>query len=129
MVQLRKARIDGIANFIAPAEVDDETGDAELVLVGWGSTYGAINAGVGRVRAAGKKVAHIHLTHIHPFPANLAELLGRYKKVLVPELNLGQLSQLLRAEFLVDAKSLNKVRGVPFQAAEIEAAILEQLGA
>ena len=129
MVQLRKARIDGIANFIAPAEVDDETGDAELVLVGWGSTYGAINAGVGRVRAAGKKVAHIHLTHIHPFPANLAELLGSYKKVLVPELNLGQLSQLLRAEFLVDAKSLNKVRGVPFQAAEIEAAILEQLGA
>jgi len=128
MVHLRRKRIDGIAASIPNTEVDDETGDASLVLVGWGSTYGSLNAGVQRVRARGHKVAHVHLVHIHPFPSDLGEVLSRYDKVLVPELNLGQLSTLLRSEFLVDAQSLSKVRGVPFQAAELEAAILEQLG-
>jgi len=129
MVELRRDRIDGIANYVAPVEIDDPSGAAELVVIGWGSTYGALNAGVNRVRARGLHVAHVHLTSVHPFPANLGEALGRYKKFLVPELNLGQLSQLLRARYLIDAQSLTKVRGVPFQAAEIEAAILETLGA
>jgi 2-oxoglutarate ferredoxin oxidoreductase subunit alpha len=128
MVHLRAAKIAGIARDIPPVEVDDETGDAEVLVIGWGSTYGAIAAGVRRVRARGLGVAHAQLVHLNPFPSNLGEVVGRYSKVLVPEVNLGQLSRLLRAEFLVDAQSLNKVQGVPFRAGEIEAAILELLG-
>jgi 2-oxoglutarate ferredoxin oxidoreductase subunit alpha len=127
MLALRSAKIDGIAHDIPPVEVDDETGDAEVLVVGWGSTFGAIAAGVRRIRVRGQKVAHLHLRHLHPFPANLGEVLARYPKVLVPEINLGQLSRLLRAEFLVDARSENKTQGVPFRAAEIEAAILDML--
>ena len=124
MVHLRAAKIAGIARDIPGVEVDDETGDAEVLVIGWGSTFGAIAAGVRRVRARGKKVAHAHLVHLNPFPADLGEVIGRYRRVLVPEVNLGQLSVLLRAEFLVDAQSLNKMQGVPFRAAEIETAIL-----
>ena len=123
MVRLRAAKIDGIARDIPPVEVDDETGDAELLVLGWGSTYGAIAAGVRRVRARGRKVAHAHLVHMHPFPQNLGDVLFRYRLVLVPEMNMGQLSRLVRAEFLVDARSLSKVQGVPFRAVEVESAI------
>ena len=123
MVRLRAAKIDGIARDIPPVEVDDETGDAELLVLGWGSTYGAIAAGVRRVRARGRKVAHAHLVHMHPFPQNLGDVLSRYRLVLVPEMNMGQLSRLVRAEFLVDARSLSKVQGVPFRAVEVESAI------
>ncbi len=128
MVHLRAAKVAGIARDIPALEVDDETGDATVLVVGWGSTFGSITAGVRRVRARGLKVAQVHLVHLNPFPANLGEILARYEKVLVPEMNLGQLSRLLRAEFLVDATSLTKVQGVPFRAGEIEAAILELLG-
>jgi 2-oxoglutarate ferredoxin oxidoreductase subunit alpha len=128
MVRLRAARIAGIARDIPPLEVDDETGDAEVLVLGWGSTFGAIAAGVRRVRARGLKVAHAHLTHLNPFPANLGDVLARYPTVLVPEVNLGQLSRLVRAEFLVDARSLTKVQGVPFRTGEIETAILSLLG-
>jgi 2-oxoglutarate ferredoxin oxidoreductase subunit alpha len=124
MVQLRAAKVAGIAHDVAEVEVDDPAGDAEVLVVGWGSTYGAIAAGARRVRARGLKVAHVHLFHLNPFPANLGEVLGRYSTVLVPEVNLGQLSRLLRAEFLVDARSLSKVQGVPFRAAEIETAVM-----
>ncbi|MHB1583587.1 MAG: 2-oxoacid:acceptor oxidoreductase subunit alpha [Acidimicrobiales bacterium] len=128
MVRLRAAKIAGIAADIPALEVDDETGDAEVLVLGWGSTYGALVAGVRRVRARGMKVAHAHLVHLNPFPANLGAVLDRYVRVLVPEVNLGQLSRLVRAEYLVDARSLTKVQGVPFRAAEIEAAIVELLG-
>ena len=128
MVRLRAAKIDGIARDIPPVEVDDETGDAELLVLGWGSTYGAIAAGVRRVRARGRKVAHAHLVHMHPFPQNLGDVLFRYRLVLVPEMNMGQLSRLVRAEFLVDARSLSKVQGVPFRAVEVESAIESLLG-
>ena len=128
MVRLRAAKIDGIARDVPPLEVDDETGDAELLVLGWGSTYGAIAAGVRRARARGHRVARAHLVHLHPFPPNLAEVLARYRQVLVPEMNLGQLSRLVRAEFLVDARSLTKVQGVPFRAGEIEAAVESLLG-
>jgi len=100
-----------------------------VLVVGWGSTFGAIAAGVRRVRARGKKVAHAHLVHLNPFPANLGDVLHAYDKVLVPEANLGQLAKLVRAEFLVDAKTLSKVQGVPFRAAEIEEAVLAMTGA
>ncbi len=127
MVKWRAAKITGIANVLPEVEVDDEDG-AEVLVLGWGSTYGAITAGVRRVRARGLKVAQAHLDFVNPFPKNLGEVLGRYPKVLVPEVNLGQLSKLVRAEFLTDATSLNKVQGVPFRAAEIEEAIVKLIG-
>jgi 2-oxoglutarate ferredoxin oxidoreductase subunit alpha len=128
MIHLRAAKIAGIAQDIPPLAVDDESGDAEVLVLGWGSTYGAIAAGVRRVRARGLSVAHAQLVHLSPMPSNLGEVLGRYSQVLVPEVNLGQLSRVIRAEFLVDARSLNKVQGVPFRAAEIETAIVALLG-
>ncbi len=128
MTRLRAAKIAGIADDIPPTEVDDEEG-ADVLVVGWGSTYGAIAAGVQRVRARGHKVAQAHLVHLNPFPADLGAVLRRYRKVLVPEVNLGQLSRLLRAEFLVDTVSFTQVQGIPFRAAAMEVAILEQIDA
>ena len=128
MVHLRRDKIAGIANDIPLVSVNDETGDAQLLLVSWGSTYAAVFAGVKRVRARGMKVAHVHLRHLNPLPSNLGEVLGRYTQVLVPEMNLGQLSRILRAEFLVDAQPMSKMQGVPFRVGEIEAAITALLG-
>lgn len=127
MTHLRQAKLDGIAKDIPDAVLEGDA-DADLVVVGWGSTWGAISGGVDRVRAAGHKIARIHLTHLHPFPPNLGELLSGFDRALVPELNLGQLSKVLRAEFLIDAKTASKVRGLPFTAVEIESAILDTLG-
>ena len=127
MTHLRAAKIAGIANDIPPLPVDDPSGEAELLVLGWGSTWGAIQAGARRLRANGVNVAHAHLMHLNPFPANLGEVLAKYPKVLIPEMNLGQLSRLVRAEYLVDAKSLTKVQGLPFRAAEIEAKMLEMI--
>jgi 2-oxoglutarate ferredoxin oxidoreductase subunit alpha len=128
MVHLRHDKVAGITRDIPPLQVNDETGDAQLLLVSWGSTYAAVAAGVKRIRARGMKAAHIHLRHLNPFPSNLGEILGRYTQVLVPEMNMGQLSRILRSEFLVDARSLNKMQGVPFRVGEIEAAIAALLG-
>ena len=100
----------------------DESGD--LLVLGWGSTWGAITTAVERARAEGHRVAQLHLRHLNPFPSNLGEVLRRHPKLLVPEMNLGQLSRLVRAEFLVDARSVNKVEGTPFTAAELHDAIL-----
>ena len=111
MSRLRAARIAGIANDIPLLEVDDTDADAKVLVVGWGSTYGAIAAGVRRVRARGQKVAHAHLVHLNPFPSNLEAVLGAYDKVLVPEVNLGQLNKLLRAEFLVDVGVVHQAAG------------------
>lgn len=124
MVQLRARKVAGIARDIPPVEVDDPDG-ADLLVLGWGSTWGVAQQAVRQVRSAGKKVGHAHLVHLNPFPENLGDVLRSYRRILVPEMNLGQLSRLVRAEYLVDAKSLSKVQGLPFRAAEIEAAILE----
>ena len=128
MVHLRRDKIAGIAADTPLVEVNDETGDAQLLLVSWGSTYAAVAAGVKRVRARGMKAAHVHLRHLNPLPANLGEVLDRYAQVLVPEINLGQLSRILRAEYLVDAQTMSKMQGVPFRVGEIEAAITALLG-
>ena len=125
MTKLRAAKVAGIAGDIPAAELDDPDGKAEVLVVGWGSTYGAIQAGLRRVRAQGRQAAHVHIRHLNPFPPNLGEIVGRYRKILVPEMNLGQLVKLLRADFLVDAKGLSKTQGKPFKAEEIEAAVLE----
>jgi 2-oxoglutarate ferredoxin oxidoreductase subunit alpha len=127
MVRTRAAKIEGIANSIPPLEVDDPTGHARLLVLGWGSTYGSIGAAVRRARRAGQDVAQAHLRHMNPFPANLGEVLRRYDKVLVPEINLGQLALLLRGKYLVDVISYNRVRGLPFRAAELAEAIEEVL--
>jgi len=128
MVHLRRDKITGIAADIPLVQVNDETGDAQLVLVSWGSTYAAVAAGVKRIRARGMKAAHVHLRHLYPLPSNLGEVLHRYTQVLVPEVNLGQLSRILRAEYLVDAQAMSKMQGVPFRVGEIEAAITALLG-
>jgi 2-oxoglutarate ferredoxin oxidoreductase subunit alpha len=125
MVRLRQAKIDGIAADIGPLEVDDPDGDAKVLALGWGSTFGSIGAAVRRVRLAGGAVAQAHLRHLSPFPANLGEVLLSYDKVLVPEINLGQLALVLRGRYLVDVISYNRVRGLPFQAAELAGVIEE----
>ncbi len=123
MVRLRQAKIDGIAADIGPLEVDDPDGDAKVLVLGWGSTFGSIGAAVRRVRTAGGSVAQAHLRHLSPFPANLGEVLTAYDKVLVPEINLGQLALVLRGRYLVDVISYNRVRGLPFRAAELAGVI------
>ncbi|EON25437.1 MULTISPECIES: 2-oxoacid:acceptor oxidoreductase subunit alpha [Nocardioides] len=117
MVRTRQAKVDRIADSLPPLAVDDPTGDAKVLVLGWGSTYGPIGAGVRRVRKAGYKVAQAHLRHLNPFPNDLGDILKSYDKVLVPEMNLGQLSLLLRAKFLVDVIGYNEVRGLPLKAA------------
>jgi len=123
MIHLRAAKVAGIADDIVPLEVDHQDGSRLLVL-GWGSTYGPIGAAVRRVRASGARVSVAHLRHLNPFPANLGEVLGNYDKVLIPEMNLGQLRMLVRARYLVDAVGYNKVRGLPFKAEELADAII-----
>ena len=123
MVRTRQAKVDGIANDIEPLEVDDPTGDADVLVLGWGSTYGPIGAGCRRVRESGLKVAQAHFRHVNPFPANTEEVLKRYKKVLIPEMKLGQLVMLVRSKYLVDAISYNQVRGLPFKAEELAGVI------
>jgi 2-oxoglutarate ferredoxin oxidoreductase subunit alpha len=127
MTDTRKAKIDGVARSIPAQAVEVGEDHGPLVVVGWGSTYGPIRQAVEHVRRQGHDVAHIHIRHIWPMPSNLGELLKRYDRVLVPEMNTGQLKTLLRDQFLVDAKPLNKVSGQPFRIAEIEAAILGML--
>jgi 2-oxoglutarate/2-oxoacid ferredoxin oxidoreductase subunit alpha len=122
MTRLRAQKIAGIASDIPELEVDDPD-DAELLVLGWGGTYGPIAAGVRSVRQSGGNVAQAHLHYLNPFPRNTGEVLRRYPKVLVPEMNLGQLLKLIRAEFLVDAVGYNRVRGVPFRSSEIAEAI------
>lgn len=127
MSRIRAAKIARIAEDIPEVEVDDPNGDAEVLVIGWGSTFGSIRAGCRRVRNGGKSVAHVQLRHVNPLPRNLGEVLRRYDRILVPELNLGQLSRILRAEYLVDAKSYTKMQGSPFRAAEIETEILKRV--
>ncbi|HET9876684.1 MAG TPA: 2-oxoacid:acceptor oxidoreductase subunit alpha [Mycobacterium sp.] len=117
MVRIRQAKIDGIE--VPDLQVDDPTGDAELLLIGWGSTYGPIGEACRRARRKGTKVAHAHLRYLNPLPANLGDVLRRYPKVVAPEMNLGQLALLLRGKYLVDVQSVTKVQGVSFLADEV----------
>lgn len=119
MVRTRQAKVDRIAESLPPLVVDDPSGEARVLVIGWGSTYGPIGAGVRRVRKAGHHVAQVHLRHLNPFPKDLGEILERYDKVLVPEMNLGQLSLLLRGKYLVDAIGYNQVNGMPIKAAAL----------
>jgi 2-oxoglutarate/2-oxoacid ferredoxin oxidoreductase subunit alpha len=122
MTRLRAEKIAGIASDIPALEVDDPDG-ADLLVLSWGGTYGPVAAGVRRARGDGGNVAHAHLHYLNPFPSNTGELIGAYERVLIPEINLGQLRKLIRAEFLVDAAGFNLVRGLPFRASEVQEAI------
>jgi 2-oxoglutarate ferredoxin oxidoreductase subunit alpha len=124
MVRTRQAKIDGIT--VPDIEVDDPDGARTLVL-GWGSTYGPITAAVRRLRRAGESIAQAHLRHLNPFPRNLGSVLERYDKVVIPEMNLGQLAMLIRAKYLVDAHSYTQVNGMPFKAEQLEGALREIL--
>jgi 2-oxoglutarate ferredoxin oxidoreductase subunit alpha len=126
MTDTRAWKVANITNDIPQLEVLGDS-DAGLLVLGWGSTYGSIRAAMNRCRKRGLKVATAHLRHLNPFPANLSEVLGSYRRVLIPELNTGQLLKLVRAEFLVDAVGLNKVAGAPFLVGEIEEKITEML--
>jgi 2-oxoglutarate ferredoxin oxidoreductase subunit alpha len=123
MVRTRQAKVDGIAASIPPLEVDDPSGEARVLVLGWGSTYGPIGAACRRVRGEGLPVAHAHLRHLNPFPTNTGEIVRRYDKVVIPEMNLGQLALLIRGRFLVDAISYNRVTGLPFKAEELAGVI------
>ena len=128
MTDTRFAKIEGIAKDIPAQSVEDGTETGKLAVVGWGSTYGPISRAVANLRAEGLDVSHIHIRHIWPFPENLGALLKGYDQVLVPEMNHGQLVNVLRAEYLVPAEGLNKVSGQPFKIIEIEDAIRAKLG-
>ncbi len=127
MTQLRAAKVDKIADDIPALEVDDPDGDAELLMLGWGSSLGTIRAAARRVREQGLKVATAHLFHVNPLPKNTGDVVRSYPNVLIPEMNMGQLAMLIRARFLVDAKSFTKVQGLPIFLDELEAEILKVL--
>ncbi len=127
MTEIRRDKVLGIANDIPEQEVCLGNPGGKLAIVGWGSTFGPIHQAVRRARAKGHDVSHIHIRHIWPLPRNLGELLKGYDRILVPEMNTGQLKTVLRDQYLVDAKPLNKTSGQPFRIAEIEAAIQENL--
>ncbi|MGF0170908.1 2-oxoacid:acceptor oxidoreductase subunit alpha [Streptomyces sp. Marseille-Q5077] len=126
MVRTRQAKIDGIE--VPDLEVDDPH-EAKTLVLGWGSTYGPITAAVRRLRTAGESIAQAHLRHLNPFPSNLGVVLGRYEKVVIPEMNLGQLATLVRARYLVDAHSYNQVNGMPFKAEQLAKALKEAIDA
>ncbi|GAA2421724.1 2-oxoacid:acceptor oxidoreductase subunit alpha [Streptomyces glaucus] len=124
MVRTRQAKVDGVD--VPDIEPDDPDG-AKVLVLGWGSTYGPITAAVRRLRAAGASIAQAHLRHVNPFPGNLGTVLKRYDKVVIPEMNLGQLATLVRAKYLVDARSYTQVNGMPFKAEQLAAALKEAI--
>jgi 2-oxoglutarate ferredoxin oxidoreductase subunit alpha len=128
MVRIRARKIAGIVREIPPTEVNGPA-EGDLLVIGWGSTHGAIEAATRALREQGHSVSHVHLRYLNPLPADLGDVLRHFKKVLVPELNMGQLIKLLRAEYLVDAVGLNKIQGQPFKVSEIVGKAIRMLEA
>jgi 2-oxoglutarate ferredoxin oxidoreductase subunit alpha len=126
MVDLRAAKVANIANELPPQHLDGAA-SGDLLVLSWGGTYGACATAVHTMQAAGKSVTHCHLRYLNPLPKDLGDILKRFRKVLIPELNLGQLRTIIRAQYLIDAVGLNKVQGKPFSVAEVEAKIEEML--
>jgi 2-oxoglutarate ferredoxin oxidoreductase subunit alpha len=127
MVRIRAAKVEGIAQEI-PDVVPAGDAEGDLLIVSWGSTYGSVTAGVKTQRAKGRRIGHVHLRYLNPLPRNLGQVIKRYKHVLVPEMNMGQLVMVLRAKYLVDAQGYNKIQGRPFKQSEIENKIEEIIG-
>jgi 2-oxoglutarate ferredoxin oxidoreductase subunit alpha len=127
MVRLRAEKVRKVVEGVPPLDLSNGVDSGDLLILGWGSTYGAIKTAVNEMCAEGNCVGHVHLRYLYPFRKELGELISRFKRVLIPEMNSGQLRQLIRAEYLVDARGLNKIQGMPFTAAEIKAAAIEYL--
>lgn len=127
MVKTREAKVNRIADYIPLQTLDSGTETGDVLVLGWGSTYGAIKSAVAELQRQGKAVAHAHLRHLRPFPRNLGEMLKRYKKVLIPEINNGQLIKIIRDQYLIDAKGFNKIKGTPLTRSELVLAIKELL--
>ena len=127
MVRLRAAKVAAVVQDV-PDAVPAGDPDGDLLLVGWGSTYGSITAALRAQRDKGRRIGHVHLRHLNPLPKNLGEVLKRYRRVVVPEMNMGQLLWVLRAKYLVDAEGFNKIQGKPFKQSEIEGKIEQVLG-
>ena len=125
MVKMRAAKVDKIADYIPLQKLDSGKEKGKILIVGWGSTYGAIKTGILQARAEGCDVSHVHLRHVFPFPKNLEEILNNFDKVLIPEMNNGQLIKMIRDKFLIPAIGLNKIKGLPFNSSEIKDKILE----
>lgn len=128
MVKLRQSKVDNVSKHIPKQELDSGPERGDLLVIGWGSTYGAIKTAVGQLQEEGKKVAHAHIKYINPFPQNLGDLLKNYNKVLVAEMNNGQLIKILRDKYMIDAIALNKIQGQPFNTEEIKNKLIEVLG-
>jgi 2-oxoglutarate ferredoxin oxidoreductase subunit alpha len=127
MSHVRRDKIKGMADDIPLQKIEEGADEGKLLVLGWGSTYGAIREAVRRVRAQGHQVSHAQLRYLNPFPRNLLDVLSKFDKILVPELNLGQLSRLIKSEFLIPVESYTKIQGQPFHVAEMEARILQEL--
>lgn len=127
MVKIRQEKIDRIADYIPEQRIDNGPSAGKVLVIGWGSTYGAIKSGVAELLTEGESVAHVHLRHLRPLPKNLGEIIRRFEKVLIPELNNGQLIKIIRDVYLVDARGLNKIKGLPFTRKEIAEAVREML--
>ncbi len=128
MVKLRQAKVDNIANYIPLQTIDNGNAKGKLLVLGWGSTYGSIKTAVKEAIAEGYDVAHAHVKYLNPFPKNLGEIIKNYEKVLIPEMNNGQLIKIIRDKYLVDAQGLNKIKGLPFTSVEIKEKIIELVG-
>jgi 2-oxoglutarate ferredoxin oxidoreductase subunit alpha len=127
MTRLRAEKIEKIADYIPDVKADSGKASGKLLVLGWGSTSGSIKTAVRELIAEGHDVSHVHLRHLNPFPKNLGEVLGSYDKVLIPEMNCGQLLQMIRAKYLTPAMGLSKVQGLPFTTSELKNKILEIL--
>lgn len=127
MVRQRARKIAGIAREIPPIEIFGDAGGGELVMLGWGSTFGPIREAVKQLRAKGKNVSHIHLRYLNPLPSDLGDKLRSFHKVMVAEMNMGQLLKMVRADYLVDAIGCNKIQGRPFKVSELTNRILRAL--
>ena len=126
MSLLRAQKVEGISKTFAPIDIQGEA-EGDLLVIGWGGTYGAISSAVRNLRDEGFSISNIHLRHLNPLPDDLGEIMSRFKKVIVPELNLGQLNVLLRAKYLVDVISYGKLQGKPFKVSELHEKFLEYL--
>jgi 2-oxoglutarate ferredoxin oxidoreductase subunit alpha len=127
MVKIRQEKIDRIADYIPEQKIDNGPEKGKVLVIGWGSTYGAIKSAVADLISEGKEVSHVHIRHLRPFPKNLGSIIHNFEKVLVPELNNGQLVKIIRDQFLVDAKGFNKIMGIPFAKSELIAEIKKLL--
>ncbi|MFM2138605.1 MAG: hypothetical protein RJA57_912, partial [Bacteroidota bacterium] len=121
-------KVDRIANFIPEQQLDSGPDKGRILVLGWGSTYGAIKSAVTELQARGEKVSHAHLRYIRPFPKNLGTLLRKFDQVLIPEINNGQLIRIIRDQYLIDAKGYNKIMGVPITKTELVLQLEEMLG-